>query len=113
MLIVTSDEIPGYRIREVKGFVWGTTVRAKSIGKDLIALGRTIVGGEVVEYTNMINEARKYVLERLARNAKALGANAVISIRMGTAQIIPGTIEIFAYGTAVVVEEEKRKGRKK
>lgn len=109
--VVTTESVPGYSTKEVKGLVWGTSVRAKFVGKDILAALRTLVGGEVTEYTDMINEARRYVVDRLVRNARALGANAVISVRMGTAQIIPGTTEIFGYGTAVLVEPMKRAAR--
>ncbi len=108
--VVTTENVPGYKVVEVKGLVWGTTVRSKFFGKDIIAMLRTLVGGEVKEYTNMINDARSYVIKRMVRNARALGANAVIGARIGsTSQIIPGTAEMFAYGTAVVVKPLKKR----
>lgn len=113
MEVATTETIPGYSIKEVKGLVWGTSVRAKFVGKDIIALLRTLVGGEVTEYTDMINEARRYVVDRMARNAEALGANGIISVRMGTAQVIPGTTEIFGYGTAVVLEPLRKVKKRK
>jgi len=107
--VVTSDTLPGYTVKEVKGLVWGTTVRSKFIGNELLALLKVMVGGEIKSYTNMANEARRYVIEKMADNAKALGANAVIGMRIGaTSQTIPGATEIFAYGTAVVAERSKR-----
>ena len=107
--VVTTDEIPGYTIKEVKGLVWGTTVRAKFIGKDILALLKVLVGGEVHHYTDMVNEARRYVIQRMVENARALGANAVVGARIGTtSQIIGGTVEIFAYGTAVVATPKRR-----
>ncbi len=109
MQVVTTDWLPGYDVKEVKGLVWGTTVRSKFLGKELMAMMKSMVGGEVKEYTNLANEARRYVIEKMADNARALGANAVIGVRIGTsAQTVPGAIEIFSYGTAVVVEPAKR-----
>jgi uncharacterized protein YbjQ (UPF0145 family) len=114
--VVSVDTIPGHEVREVKGLVWGTTVRAKFVGKDILAVLRAMVGGEVVEYTQMINEARRKAIEKMVDNARALGANAVIGTHIGsTSQIMPGTAEIFAYGTAVVTEPkavERAKRRK-
>jgi len=107
--VVTTETLPGYAVIETKGLVWGTTVRAKFVGKDILASLRVLVGGEVREYTDMMNEARRYVVERLAANARALGANAVLGMRMGsTGHSLPGTMEIFAYGTAVVVERARK-----
>jgi uncharacterized protein YbjQ (UPF0145 family) len=105
--VVTTDYVPGYETTDVKGLVWGTTVRAKFVGKDILASLRVLVGGEVREYSDMINEARRYVIERMVDNARALGANAVVNMRMGsTGHTLPGTMEIFAYGTAVSVTKK-------
>ena len=105
--VVTTSDLPGHKITEVKGLVWGTSVRARFIGKDIIAILRVFVGGEIPEYTEMINHARLDVIKRLVKNAHGLGANAVVGTHIGsTAQIVPGTVEIFAYGTAVVVKPE-------
>ena len=110
MQVVTTQEIPGYEIKEVKGLVWGTTVRARFVGKDILAILRVLVGGEVKEYTQMINTARRYVIERMVENAKILGANAIVGVNIGsTAQVVPGTAEIFAYGTAVIVEPKRKR----
>jgi uncharacterized protein YbjQ (UPF0145 family) len=107
--VVTTEELPGYKIKEVKGLVWGTTVRSRFLGKEILAVIKVMVGGEVKEYTNLMNEARRYVIEKMADNARALGANAVVGVRIGSsAQTIPGATEIFAYGTAVVAEPAKR-----
>lgn len=103
--VVTTEELPGYNIKEVKGLVWGTTVRSKFVGKDILALLRILVGGEIPEYVEMINEAKRYVIEKMVSNAKLLGANAVIETRINTtSQVVPGAVEICVYGTAVVVE---------
>lgn len=103
--VVTTEGLPGYNIKEVKGLVWGTTVRSKFVGKDILALMRILVGGEIPEYVEMINEAKRYVIEKMVSNAKLLGANAVVKTRINTtSQVVPGAVEIYAYGTAVVAE---------
>lgn len=104
--IVTSHFIPGYEIKEVKGLVWGSSVRAKFILKDLVAGLRVMAGGEVKEYWELLNETRHDVLKQLNVNANTLGANAIINVKMATSQVVPGTIELLAYGTAVVIEKE-------
>lgn len=104
--IVTTEYVPGYKIKEVKGLVWASSVRAKSILKDLIAMARITYGGEVHEYWELINEARHEILIKLNRNAKEIGANAIVDINLVTSQVVPGTIEIMAYGTAVLIEKE-------
>lgn len=106
--IVAGSEVPGKEIDEVKGLVWGTAVRSKFLGKDIIAFLKILSGGEVPEYTEMINKARKDVIKKLVKNAESLGADAVVDMDIGsTAQIIPGTVEIFAYGTAVTTKEKE------
>jgi uncharacterized protein YbjQ (UPF0145 family) len=101
--VTTSDFVPGYEITEYKGYVWGTTVRARFVGHDFLAFLKSLLGGEVHQYTSMINEARLIAIHKMVENAKGLGANAVISVRAGTAQVMPGTVEIFCYGTAVTI----------
>jgi uncharacterized protein YbjQ (UPF0145 family) len=109
--IVTTDSIKGYEIKEVKGLVWASSVKAKSIIKDIIAMFRVLWGGDVKEYWELINEARHEILRKLNKNADAMGANAIVKLYLTTSQVVPGTIEIMAYGTAVVIEPVK--GRKK
>jgi uncharacterized protein YbjQ (UPF0145 family) len=107
--VVTTGFFPGHDVDKVKGIVWGTTVRAKFIGKDVLALLRILVGGEVKEYTNMVNEARLIALKKMVLNAKKLGADAVIQVRIGTvSQILPGAVELFAYGTAVTLKKKRK-----
>lgn len=109
--VVTTETLPGQEIVEIKGLVWGTTVQAKFLGKDLIAIMRSIVGGEIPEYTDTINIARRKAIERMVANARALGANAVVGTRVeSTSQVLPGAVELFAYGTAVSTKA-KRKGK--
>lgn len=104
MIIVTTDFVPGKEIKELKGFVRGNTVQSKHIGKDILAGLRTIIGGEIEEYTEMMTEARQKAIGRMVDDAKAKGANAVIMVRLETSAIMQNTCEIIAYGTAVYVE---------
>ncbi len=108
IIVTTTEDVPGYEISEYLGLVWGTSVRARFIGHDLLAVFKTLVGGEVDPYTKMSNEARLRVIQKIAQNAKHLGADAVIGFKMSTAQVIPGTIEIMGYGTAVKLKKKKR-----
>ena len=105
MLIVTSDEIPGKRIVKVFGMVRGNTIRARHIGRDIMASLRNITGGEIVEYTKMIAESREQALDRMTSEAEALGANAIVALRFTTASMMENAAELLAYGTAVVVED--------
>lgn len=105
--IVTSSKIEGHKIVETKGLVWANSVRAKFLLEDLKALFKIFAGGEIKEYSNLINEGRWDVFRKLNSNAKVLGANAIIDLRFISNQVISGTVEISAYGTAVVIEKEK------
>ncbi|KPL00978.1 MAG: hypothetical protein AMJ91_02195 [candidate division Zixibacteria bacterium SM23_73_3] len=105
MIIATSNEIPGKRIVKTLGMVKGNTIRARHIGRDMMALLRHMVGGEVSDYTKMMAESREQALDRMTQQARKLGANAVICLRFSTSYIMSGAAEILAYGTAVVVEE--------
>ena len=104
MIMVTCDEIPGRRIIKTLGLVRGNTIRARHIGHDIMAKLRNIVGGEITDYTKMIAEAREQALDRMAAEAEKMGANAVVAIRFGTAEMMVSAAEILAYGTAVVIE---------
>jgi uncharacterized protein YbjQ (UPF0145 family) len=106
MLIVTADEIPGKRITKVCGMVRGNTIRARHIGRDIMASLRNITGGEIVEYTKMIAESREQAIDRMVAEAKALGANAIVTLRFTTASMMENAAELLAYGTAVVVEDD-------
>jgi uncharacterized protein YbjQ (UPF0145 family) len=105
MLIVTSDDIPGKRIMKVIGMVRGNTIRARHIGRDIMASLRNITGGEIVEYTKMIAESREQALDRMTSEAEAMGANAIVALRFTTASMMENAAELLAYGTAVVVED--------
>ncbi|WP_174730515.1 YbjQ family protein [Mesobacillus harenae] len=104
MIIVTTDFVPGADIKELKGFVKGSTVQSKHIGKDILASLKTIVGGEIQEYTDMMTEARQKAISRMVKNAEDKGANAIICVRLETSAIMANASEIIAYGTAVFVE---------
>ena len=104
MLIVTSDEVPGKKIVQVFGLVRGNTVRARHIGRDIVAHLRNIVGGEVTDYTKMIAESREQSLDRMMAEAAKLGANAIVALRFTTSEVMQGAAELLAYGTAVKVE---------
>ena len=104
MIIVNTDKVPGKEVTECLGMVRGSTIRAKWIGKDLLAVLRTIVGGEMKEYTEMLAEAREQSLERMVENAEKLGANAVVNVRFTTSQVMSSAAEMLAYGTAVKVK---------
>jgi uncharacterized protein YbjQ (UPF0145 family) len=101
MILTTSDKIPGKEIRETLGLVRGNTIRAKHIGKDILAGLRNIVGGEIKEYTEALDEARKSALERMLAEAEELGADAVVCVRFTTSQVMSGAAELLVYGTAV------------
>ena len=105
MLIVTTDTIPGKEITTVQGLVKGSTVQSKHIGKDIGASFKTIVGGELQGYNEMLADARRIAIERMEAEAKALGANAIVGLRMMSSAITPGAAEMVAYGTAVTIAE--------
>jgi uncharacterized protein YbjQ (UPF0145 family) len=104
MIITTSNDIPGKRMVKTLGLVKGNTIRARHIGRDMMALLRHLVGGEVTDYTKMMAESREQALDRMSQQAQKLGANAVTCLRFSTSYIMSGAAEILAYGTAVVVE---------
>lgn len=105
MLVITASEVAGKRVVKTFGLVRGTTVRARHVGNDIMAYMRNLVGGEVLEYTKMLAEAREQALDRMREEALELGANAVVDVRFSTSSIAAGAAEILAYGTAVVIEE--------
>ena len=104
MIMVSCDEVPGRRILKTLGLVRGNTIRARHIGRDIMAKLRNIVGGEITDYTKMIAEAREQALDRMTAEAEKMGANAIVAIRFGTAEMMVSAAEILAYGTAVVIE---------
>jgi uncharacterized protein YbjQ (UPF0145 family) len=109
VIVVNTEFIPGKKIKEIKGLVQGNTVRAKHVGKDIIAGLKNIVGGELKAYTELLVESRREALARMLAQAEELGANAVINVRFATSSITSGAAELYVYGTAVVVEDEGMK----
>lgn len=104
MIIVTIDSIPGKEIKELKGFVRGGCIQSKHIGKDIMAGLRTIVGGEISEYTEMMDEARQKAIARMVDDARSKGANAIIGMKLQSSAVMQNASEIIAYGTAVLVD---------
>ena len=106
MIITTTGEIPGKRIIRVLGLARGNTIRARHIGKDIVAGLRGVVGGEIGEYTKLFAESREQALDRMVEEARGLGANAVVELRFSTSMVMSMAAELLAYGTAVIVEDE-------
>jgi len=106
MIIATTHTIPGRNITKTLGLVRGNTIRARHVGRDIMAGLRNLIGGEVTEYTKLVAESREQAVDRMADEAKRLGANAVVGAQFTTSVIMGGAAELLAYGTAVVVEEE-------
>lgn len=104
MIIATSGRVEGRRIIRTLGLVRGNTVRARHLGRDIMAGLRGVVGGEVNEYTKLMAESREQALDRMIDEAQGLGANAIVSVRFQTAMVMANTAELLVYGTAVVVE---------
>ena len=105
MIITTINNVPGKEIKEVYGFVSASTVRTKNIGKDIGASFKTLVGGEIKAYQEMMEEARKIAIGRMVEKAEKMGANAIIGLRLTSSSIMTSASEIVAYGTAVRIEE--------
>lgn len=106
MIIVTTDMLPGYRIVKTLGLVQGSSVRSKNVGSDIGAGLKSLVGGELKGYNEMLEFSRKTAIERMENQAMKMNANAVVGLRFSSSQITAGAAEMLAYGTAVHVEEE-------
>jgi len=106
MLVVTTENVAGYRVTDIKGQCFGVVVRSRGLGGNILAGLRSIVGGEIDEYTQLLEEARRHAVDRLVQNASAMGANAVLMMRFDSAEIGQTMSEIVAYGTAAVIERE-------
>ncbi len=106
MIIVTTDGVPGKRIKRMHGLVIGNSVRARHLGRDITAGLRSLVGGEVPEYTRLMSESRDASVIRMIEQAELLGANGIVGARFVTASIMGGVAELLAYGTAVDLEDE-------
>lgn len=105
MLVVTTENIAGHRVERVLGHTFGVTVRSRGIGGNISASVRSLFGGEIKEYTEMIEDARKAAIDRMIQNAHAMGANAIVMMRFDSGEIGQTMSEIVAYGTAVVAEK--------
>ena len=105
MLITNVEIVPGQRISKHLGLVQGSTVRAKHVGRDLMAGLKNIFGGELKGYTELLQESREEALNRMRDQAESIGANAILNVRFSTSSISQGAAELFAYGTAVVLEK--------
>jgi uncharacterized protein YbjQ (UPF0145 family) len=106
MIVVNTDFVPGHKVSESLGLVRGSTIRAKHVGKDIVAGLRTLFGGEIKEYTEMLIESRAESIQRMEAQAERLKADAVINVRFVTSQVMAGAAELLAYGTAVKLERE-------
>jgi uncharacterized protein YbjQ (UPF0145 family) len=105
MIVVTTENVTGYRVKEVKGQVFGLVVRSRGLGGNIMAGLRSIVGGEITEYTTLLEEARRHAVDRMVANAQAMGANAIVMMRFDSSEIGQIMSEIVAYGTAVSIEK--------
>jgi uncharacterized protein YbjQ (UPF0145 family) len=104
MIVVTTENIAGHRVRQTIGQCFGVVVRSRGLGGNIMAGLRSIVGGEISEYTQMLEEARRHAVDRLTQNATAMGANAIVMMRFDSSEIGQTMSEIVAYGTAVVID---------
>lgn len=104
LMLSSTEEVPGRTITAFLGVVAGSTVRAKNVGRDIMAGLKNLVGGELKGYTELLNEARQEAMQRMMLQAQALGANAIVGVRFTTSTVASGAAELFAYGTAVIVE---------
>ena len=105
MLIVTTENLTGFRVVEVKGQVFGVVVRSRGLAGNILAGLRSIIGGEITEYTQLLEEARRHAVDRMVKNANLMGGNAVVMMRFDSSEMGQTMSEIVAYGTAVVVEK--------
>jgi len=104
MLIVTTEHVADYRVARTLGQVFGVVVRSRGIGGNIMAGLRSLVGGEIKEYTELLEEARRHAIDRMVKNAAAMGANGIVMMRFDSSEIGQTMSEIVAYGTAVVLE---------
>jgi uncharacterized protein YbjQ (UPF0145 family) len=107
MITTTSSNIAGKRIVRTIGLVRGNTIRARHFGRDILAFLRTLVGGEITDYTKLMAESREQALDRMRAEAERMGANAVVDVRFATSMLMATAAELLAYGTAVVIEDER------
>lgn len=104
MIVATTENVAGYRVGKTLGQVFGVVVRSRGLGGNIMAGLRSIVGGEITEYTEMLEEARRHAVDRMVQNATAMGASAIVMMRFDSSELGQTMSEIVAYGTAVVLE---------
>ena len=105
MLLATTTEVPGRRITEILGVARGSTIRARHVGRDIMAMFKMLFGGEIISYTEMMAQAREEAMSRMGEVAKEMGADAIVGMRLGSVMVMTGTAECLAYGTAVKLEQ--------
>lgn len=105
MLMTNTESIPGMRVTRYLGLVQGNTIRARHVGRDIMAGFKAMVGGEIKSYTELLQQARAEATERMVAQAQQLGANAIVNVRYTTSSVMQGAAELYAYGTAVTVEQ--------
>ena len=106
MILTSTQDIPGKKVVKTLGLVKGNTIRARNLGRDIVAMLKNIVGGEIEEYTKLLAQSREQAIDRMTKSAEELGANAVLGIRFSTSYIMQSAAEIMVYGTAVIVEDD-------
>jgi uncharacterized protein YbjQ (UPF0145 family) len=104
MLVVTTENVAGHRIRESKGQVFGVVVRSRGLGGNIMAGLRSLAGGEIIEYTQMLEEARRHAIDRMVKNAQLMQANAIVMMRFDSSELGQTMSEVVAYGTAVIID---------
>lgn len=104
MLVVTTENVAGHRIRESKGQVFGVVVRSRGLGGNIMAGLRSLGGGEIIEYTQMLEEARRHAVDRMVKNARIMQANAIVMMRFDSSEMGQTMSEVVAYGTAVIID---------
>ena len=104
MLVVTTENVAGHRVRETKGQVFGVVVRSRGLGGNIMAGLRSLAGGEIVEYTQMLEEARRHAVDRMVKNAALMQANAIVMMRFDSSEMGQTMSEVVAYGTAVIID---------
>ncbi len=107
MILLSTPDVPGKKINKTLGLVKGNTIRARSIGRDIIAMLKNLVGGEIEEYTKLLAQSREQAIDRMIASAEELGANAIVGVRFSTSYIMQSAAEIMVYGTAVIIDDIK------
>ncbi len=104
MIVTTTENVTGYRVTESKGQCFGLVVRSRGLGANIVAALRSLAGGEISEYTQLLEDTRRNAVDRMVQNAQAMGANGVVMMRFDSGQLMTSMTEVVAYGTAVVLE---------